>query len=206
MTDLCKCEHALAEHQIEGLAPQCTSAGCICLRFRPSELPVQTRSCNTCRESKPVGEFYGRNTKCKDCDNARPRERSLSKIVRVRGRHRAVAELIKRHEPEFRQLLEVCTDQAAQEAEELAASAAVRSAVATPGPCATASVASPEPAAAASPAPLRLKPGQRRPGQTPTDRIDVGRCAECIGHHDRGHTCTNCGAAPHAAQEARDTG
>lgn len=44
--------------------------------------------------------------------------------------------------------------------------------------------------------PARLKSGRRKKGQTAVDRIDVARCPHCIKHHDRGHVCVKCGAAP----------
>lgn len=54
--------------------------------------------------------------------------------------------------------------------------------------------------------PTRLKTGRRKQGQTVVDRIDVARCPHCIKHHDRGHACPKCGAAPTQKTGRRDDG
>lgn len=151
--------------------------------------------CTACGESKPPTEYYAHpNTadrlrpRCKKCDIAAPRSREAvgAKINRQRARHRAIAELIERHEDEFRALMEIRLIEAQEEADALAASPAAREHY--------------------KGEPVRLKPGQRMPGQKAGDRIDVARCPHCIKHHDRGHVCTKCGAAPAAALRLPDDG
>jgi hypothetical protein len=149
---------------------------------------MPTRRCNKCGQIKPVEEFYRRHTDgssakrtpcCRDCDNVRPRSRTANRIIRVRARHRAVAELTKRHSVEFRDLLDWFTKTAFEEAAQLAIA-----------PAATETYQQNQT--------VRLRPGPKRQGQDVEDRIDVARCAECIGYHDRGHRCENCGAEPQA--------
>jgi hypothetical protein len=147
--------------------------------------------CVACGASKPTEEFYLRRAggtqrinRCRDCDNARPRKRNTGKIVRIRARHRATAELIKRHDTEFRDLLEYFTATATEEAAQIAARAPEAAAVETP----------------------RLRPGRPRTGQDRTQRLDLARCPHCIRHHDKGHACTKCGAIPHAALHRTNDG
>jgi len=161
-----------------------------------------TRKCTACGQLKPVDEFYrrhrdGRTSKicprCRDCDNTRTRSRTEARVVRVRARHRAVADLIANHRAEFDALLERHALAARAEASALATAAAQQHAdSADHHPHAT-----PHPAEELP----RLRPGPRRPGQTVTERLDVARCAQCVKHHDRGHTCPNCGAAPMTRDE-----
>jgi hypothetical protein len=151
----------------------------------------ETRRCTACEQTKPLTEFYLRRvdgddriTRCRDCDNSRPRRRNTGKIVRVRARHRATAELVKRHDAEFRDLLEYFTTVVTDEAAMLASN-------------------NPEVAAAETP---RLRPGAARKGQSRPQRVDLARCAHCIRHHDRGHACAKCGAIPHAALHRQNDG
>lgn len=152
------------------------------------------RDCSKCGERKPLTEFYervkgsgDRLPYCRDCDNAKPRKRNQAKIVRIRARHRAVAELIKRHDAEFRDLLEYFTATASEEAEQLAESAAQKH-------------------AHTQDETARLRPGKGRPGQSVTERIDVSRCPHCVKAHDRGHACPKCGAVPQKALYRPDDG
>lgn len=215
----CRCGRPHSEHFGHDLAPQCIHPGSTCLRYVPNTAPDRPvgrvtspsaapppavgssgaaeaqRQCNGCLEWKPVSEFYVKGDgqvqpKCKDCDNTRPRKATLTRIVRVRARHRAVAALIKAHGDEFRNLLNYFTDVVLEESAELAAAAA-----------AAAAEAEREHAHEVDEPELpRLRPGPRRPGQVVKDRIDVGRCPECVGYHDRGHRCAACGAEPAAAK------
>ena len=142
------------------------------------------KQCSKCGESKPLDAFYanvngthGRMPYCKKCDNARPRKASALKINRIRARHRAVADLIAMHAETFETLLAIRLAEAKDEAEELAAT-----------PEAAEHYQDSEP--------VRLRPGKRMQGEKVGDRIDVARCSHCVKHHDRGHVCTECGAAP----------
>lgn len=154
---------------------------------------MTTRRCTACGQDKPAAEFYVRNRdgrtrkicpRCRDCDNTRARARTEARVFRVRARHRAIADLIDLHRVEFEALLEQHTVTVQAEAATLTAAAA-------------ADQAHGHDAHHAAPDPLpRLRPGPRRPGQTVTERLDVARCAHCVKHHDRGHTCPSCGAIP----------
>ena len=97
-------------------------------------------------------------------------------MLRNRARHRATAALIQAHADEFETLLADATDEVRAEAEALAEHGAEGQMT-------------------------RLRPGPRRRGQDVAERLDVARCPECAGHHDRGHICTNCGASPQAEAE-----
>lgn len=156
----------------------------------PATGPELTKRCARCAADKPVGEFNFRDRQtgrrwsyCRDCDSARPRTRSRTKILTGRARNRALAELAKRHRDEFRDLLDYFLRIARDEAEQLAGTATARQAY---------------PNAQT----VRLRPGARRAGQPIEERIDVARCGECIGYHDRGHRCPACGSQPHAHPEA----
>lgn len=147
--------------------------------------------CTKCDVEKPLTDYYpdsdakdGRRSACRRCMNAA--QATGSKVVRNRARHRAIAELVKRHEDEFSDLLSLYLHEAAQEAQALAQT--------------------PEAAAHYSSTPVRLRPGARQPGQKPGDRIDVARCPHCVKHHDRGHVCPSCGAVPHTTVAVPDDG
>lgn len=158
-------------------------------------MTTDTKVCSKCGESKPLDDFYARASGtpghmpyCKTCDNARERKPSSAKINRMRARHRAIADLIKFHEDEFEALLSIRLAEAMVEAEELATT--------------------PEAAKhyGNTSEPVRLRRGRRMPGQKAGDRIDVARCPHCIKHHDRGHVCVKCGAAPATALRLPDDG
>lgn len=144
---------------------------------------VTKKRCSLCEENKPLDDFYtnangiqGRMPYCKDCDKARPRRRTNARVIRLRARARAVADLINFHREEWEALFAIRTAEAAEEAEALAAT--------------------PEAAEHYKDEPVKLRPGQRTEGQTVSDRIDVARCPHCIKHHDKGHVCESCGARP----------
>lgn len=127
-----------------------------------------------CGQAKEISEFYttgpGKTPKgiCKDCDNARHRPPTDTKILRRRAVQRATARLIERHREEHDELIEIEMALAEQEAEVLRHL---------------------EPD---NPMP-RLRPGPKRAGQTVLHRIDTAECRRCHTHHDRGHRCPNCG-------------
>jgi hypothetical protein len=151
-----------------------------------------TKICSGCGQAKPRTEFYiahkataTRKAKlsgrCKNCEADRKQERyagqpTPGKINRNRARHRAVADLIEAHQVEFDALYEKRLCEAADEAQALAQQQAAQEHYGDQ--------------------PVRLRPGRRRQGEKPADRIDVARCPHCIRHHDRGHVCAVCGAAP----------
>lgn len=197
VVELCGCGHLTRGHDEDG----CRRPDCLCpltgtvdaaaapaaaAHIEPDPA-VELRRCNRCERVKPITEFYEkgdgfRQPMCRDCDNARPRTRGIKKIVRVRARHRATAELVKRHRAEFGDLLEYFTATATEEADQLAAAMAAER------------QDQPEDGIP------RLRPGLTRKGQSAVQRLDRARCPECTRHHDRGHACALCGAAPH--QEA----
>lgn len=157
------------------------------------------KRCSKCGQDKPRSEFYVAHkatptrkeklaAKCKPCENSRERPNVITqpKINRTRARHRAVAELIERHQDEFDSLYERHLGEAAEEAEALAKESAAREHYRNE--------------------PVRLRPGKRRSGQKAGDRIDVARCPHCIKHHDRGHVCVKCGTAPQGGTTRRDDG
>lgn len=156
-------------------------------------IPTGQKVCPTCGETKALDDFYphpqtrdGRHPRCKKCDNAKPRKTTAAKVNRMRARHRALADLIKFHEEEFQALLAIRLAEAREEADALAVD--------------------PKGAAHYKNEPVRLKPGKRMAGEKAGDRIDVARCSHCIKHHDRGHVCTKCGAAPAAALRRPEDG
>lgn len=148
-----------------------------------------TKVCSRCKQEKPRSEFYvahkataTRKAKlrnmCKDCDNSRQRhvKPTAAKVNRNRARHRAVADLIAKHQDEFEDLYAMYRVEAEEEAEALKSSDEAREHY--------------------KDEPVRLRSGARKSGQKAGDRIDVARCPHCVRHHDRGHVCTVCGAAP----------
>lgn len=142
------------------------------------------KRCGKCGETKPLAEFYadkkasdGHRWWCKRCDNAAPKPQTLTRIIRNRARQRATAELIRAHAHEFRTLVERHRVEVAREARELGALPAAQ-------------------AVYGASEPVRLRSGRRNRGEIAADRIDVARCPDCIKHHDRGHVCESCGAAP----------
>lgn len=149
------------------------------------------KRCTRCGHDKPHDDFYpdreaadGRRSACRSCMNSA--QLTESKVLRNRARHRAVADLVKRHEAEFNELLQSHMEATLTEGLALAAS-----------PDASVHYAS---------EPVRLKPGARQSGQKAGDRIDVARCPHCVKHHDRGHVCAKCGAVPQATVAIRDDG
>lgn len=191
-TEVCACGHKKDKHELPGFDGECVGDGCKCRRFRSKGAVAAptTRHCTKCGQDKPAIEFYSTGSSgklkpyCRDCDNTRPRARSLSKIVRVRARHRATAELVRRHQDEFGLLLNRYTAQALAEADGLAATTAGQQKY------------------AGDKAAVRLRPGPRRANQGAEERIDVARCPDCIRHHDRGHVCESCGVAPQSLEKA----
>jgi hypothetical protein len=145
-----------------------------------------TRRCSTCQQDKPLEEFHcdarasdGRTTTCKKCVSAKPYKPTLLRVVKTRARKRALAELARRHPDEFRVLLREHETTAMQEAEKIAADPRARRVY------------------RGSSEPVRLRRGRPAEGETLADRIDVGRCPQCIRYHDSGHVCANCGRSPH---------
>lgn len=141
------------------------------------------KPCGKCGAVKPLTDFFedrrasdGRQRWCKKCQNAQPKKANTARMVRNRARHRAIAELTRRHEAEFDDLYEQYRAEAEREAAELASS--------------------PQAAEHYKAEPVRLRPGARQPGEKAGDRIDVARCPQCVRHHDRGHVCAKCGTAP----------
>ena len=129
------------------------------------------------------GEWY-RNV-CKDCDNRRPRKPTEARTIRNRARHRAKARLI----DEFRDRYDALLEEEIYAAEREFATLAALGDYDDPTE------------------PVRLRPGQRRAGQDPLDRIDVARCRRCHAHHDASHVCQNCGLderASDALENERD--
>lgn len=138
-----------------------------------------------CSLVKPIEEFYftgpgkkWRKAICRDCDNARPRPVTVTKIIRNRARHRAAQRLVEMFPVEFTALMEQELISAAKEHAILQAIGAEE---------------------AHYDVPVRLKPGRRREGQEPEHRIDTAKCRRCHITHDRGHRCPNCG---HTEEEA----
>lgn len=113
------------------------------------------------------------------CRNT-PEQRQYQ-LLYQRARGRAVTELIARHKAEYDHLFSLYRGEVQAEAEQID-QAAKQQADHDHGD-----------------EPARLKTGRRAKGQKPVDRIDVARCPHCIRHHDRGHVCTVCGAAPGAS-------
>ena len=142
-----------------------------------------TRRCNVCGRDLPLAAFTrvkgkptARRRTCKKCVNGdRTQNRTPEKLLNSRARTRATAELLRLHPNEFQALLDKHRKLVQAEADRLAAS----------------------PDAARFPdGVVRLTPGPRMSHETVEDRIDVGRCPHCIGYHDRGHACENCGQPP----------
>jgi ribosomal protein L32 len=154
-----------------------------------------TKTCTGCGKTKPRDEFYlrhrgrgdgDRQSQCKACCRLRGGGQTQPKINRNRARHRAIADLIERHEAEFTDLLEQRLAEARQEAEALVREQAAQEHY--------------------KDEPVRLRPGRRLTGQKAGDRIDVARCPHCVKHHDRGHVCPKCGMAPAVANRLPDDG
>jgi hypothetical protein len=197
MSAICPaCPHPLRLHP-ENLDGACNVCECTGTAASPAPTPAprppaseRTKVCTGCHVEKPITEFYRHNDRgtkvcprCRDCDNARPRTRSANRVLRVRARHRAVAALVERHAAEFRELLEYYVKIVDQEARQLAVAAA--DTFETNGHGHTPSMP-------------RIKRGPRRKGQELVERLDVARCPQCVGYHDRGHRCAECGAEPQA--------
>lgn len=152
----------------------------------------QTKACTECGKTQPLTEFYphprgkfGRQSRCRTCDNSRSRHTTATRVARVRGRHRATRELIRRYDAEFRDLLDYYTRVAQEELNDIRARADV---AATGRPRSQKTVELP-----------RLKPGPARSGESVLDRVDEReRCTTCRDAHARGHACPACGATPDA--------
>jgi hypothetical protein len=202
---ICTCRHGRAQHA--GRDAICTL--CDCPHFTPagsvtrsvsrasrhgspageplhSESAAPTRRCSTCHQDKPLEGFHrdarasdGRTTTCKTCVSAKPYQPTLLRVVKTRARKRALAELARRHPDEFRLLLREHETSAMQEADNIAADPRARRVY------------------SGSSEPVRLRRGRPAQGETLADRIDVGRCPQCIRYHDSGHVCANCGRSPH---------
>jgi hypothetical protein len=70
--------------------------------------PVTTKRCTICGTDKPLDEFYerpdaidGLRNDCKACNNARPRQSTLDRVLRSRAHARATRDLIKEHRDQF---------------------------------------------------------------------------------------------------------
>ena len=66
------------------------------------------KTCNTCGVAKPRAAFHrraassdGLQSRCKDCESARPRPKSANDLSFARARSRAFNELRRRHPEEF---------------------------------------------------------------------------------------------------------
>jgi|SRR5450759_2161331 len=104
-------------------------------------------------------------------DTTQPRRRTPARVIRNRARHRATALLLEEFPDRFQVLLSQEQRVATIEAAMLLAT----------GPNDSDNV-------------VLLRPGVRLEGQTPEDRIDVGRCTRCQTSHDAGHVCPRCGS------------
>jgi hypothetical protein len=202
---ICTCRHGRAQHVGRDAicklcdCPHFTPAGSVTRtasresrnaspRVEPmhSESAESTRRCSKCHQDKPLDEFHrdarasdGRTTTCKKCVAAKPYKPTLLRVVKTRARKRALAELARRHRDEFRLLLWEHETTAMQEAEKIAADPLARRVY------------------SGGSEPVRLRRGRPAVGETLADRIDVGRCPQCIRYHDSGHVCANCGRSPH---------
>lgn len=144
-----------------------------------------TKRCCVCGETKPADQYYaekstadGLQSRCKKCDNARPRQ-TQPRLIRTRARQRATQDTVDAYREYFDHRYEVRLAEATREAESLRQEPAAR-----------------EHYPPAEKEPVRLRPGARAAGEKAGDRIDVARCPHCIKHHDRGHVCTECGRRP----------
>lgn len=143
----------------------------------PAAPQVLTKECTTCRETKPLTDFYatkagrhGRASKCTTCHNKRPV--TPTRLLRNRARNRAYALLADTHPTEFARLFETELAKAVAEHQRIKDAAAGNPDAAT----------------------ARLRPGPKREGQSDvTERIDVARCQTCHTHHDAAHECPTCG-------------
>jgi hypothetical protein len=201
---ICTCRHGRAQHVGRDAicklcdCPHFTAAGSVTRtasresrNASPRVEPIHsasaepTRRCWKCHEEKPLDEFHrdarasdGRTTTCKKCVAAKPYKPTLLRVVKTRARKRALAELARRHRDEFQLLLCEHETKAMQEAEKIAADPRARRVY------------------SGGSEPVRLRRGRPAEGENLADRIDVGRCPECIRYHDSGHVCANCGRSP----------
>ena len=113
----------------------------------------ESKRCHSCEQVKPMSDFHrdasrkdGHGTRCKTCDNSRPKPQNAGRLVRTRARQRAAQLLIDAHQDEYHALYEQCLTDAAEQATRLAAATARIDA--TPRE------------------PVRLLPGRRRDGET----------------------------------------
>jgi hypothetical protein len=201
---ICTCRHGRAQHVGRDAicklcdCPHFTAAGSVTRtasresrNASPRVEPIHsasaepTRRCWKCHEEKPLDEFHrdarasdGRTTTCKKCVAAKPYKPTLLRVVKTRAGKRALAELARRHRDEFRRLLRDHETTAMAEAEKIAADPRARRVY------------------SGGSEPVRLRRGRPAEGENLVDRIDVGRCPECIRYHDSGHVCANCGRSP----------
>lgn len=135
------------------------------------------KRCPHCELVKPADQFYldrsakdGRSCWCRVCDNERKRQRkypqTAARMVRNRARQRAAQILIKMHPDEFRALYDLCEGEAAEQADALAQSPALREQF-------------------PDGIPIRLRPGRRDQGES--ERIDQAWCSDCRQYHESGH-------------------
>jgi hypothetical protein len=184
---LCDCPHFTPAGSVTRTASRESGNASARVEPIPSESAEHpTRRCSKCHEDKPLDAFHrdarasdGRTTTCKNCVSAKPYKRTLLRVVKTRARKRALAELARRHSDEFRRLLREHETKAMAEAEKIAADPRARQVY------------------SGGSEPVRLRRGRPAEGETLADRIDIGRCPQCIRYHDSGHGCANCGRSPH---------
>jgi hypothetical protein len=149
-----------------------------------SEPVAEEKRCANCGVVKPLADYYTKSNGrqrvheawCKKCSNQRVRSNEPNRVIRNRARQRATTRLVQLNQKAFEQLM----------AEELA-KAYVEAATLAKAPAAKDHFGD---------RPVLLRPGARMATEGVTDRIDVGRCPDCIKSHDRGHTCLTCGSKP----------
>ena len=144
-----------------------------------------TKLCRECHTRKPKSAFH-KGLVCKQCDNSRPRNNTISKAANHRARTRAYGRLAKMFPVEFKALMAEELAKAKTEARQLGTVAVAHD---------------DEPAHEVV---VQLKPGPRMVGETALDRVreDVGRCPICINRHDKGHVCPACGSRPQVSAVA----
>lgn len=102
---------------------------------------------------------------------SRARTATEAKVVRRRARQRAAQLLIERYPDEFHRLVDQEVRVAWAEVAMLRVEAEAPEGAST----------------------VLLRSGRRGPDETPLHRIDTATCRRCHTHHDRGHSCPNCG-------------
>lgn len=93
----------------------------------PTPVDPNMKRCRTCGEMKPRSDFYTRRDavdglagQCKSCENGRKRQ-DPARIIRNRARQRAVEDLIRAHQSEFKDLQAKHLKQAQTQAAAIAA-------------------------------------------------------------------------------------